>query len=208
MSEIIKVEQNQLAKLDSFSTVEDMLGLAQTLIDSKLVPSTLKTPEAVVTVIQQGRELGFGAVTSVNNIHNIQGKPTLSIHAINAKLAQKGVKIKTIKDRSPLKNSDGKVVDYVTTIRFYVPLEVAIDGEMYLPEDVSFRWSEAVKMDLSTKSNWKKMPKIMMWSRCLSIGARRVAPDAILGMYEVSEMADVIGQNYSMTEDGEVTIIK
>lgn len=209
MTDIVKKESTQIAKLDSFSTVEDMLGLAQTLIDSRLVPSSLDTPEKVVTVIQQGRELGFGAVTSVNNIHNIQGRPALSVHAINAKLAQKGILLKTICDCEKVLDEAGdKVVDLKTTIRFFTPLKVPINGEYYLTEDVTFTWKDAVAMQLSTKSNWVKMRSVMMWSRCLSIGARRVAPDAILGLYEVAETAEFMNVNHSVTEDGEVTIIQ
>ena len=204
--EIVIHQQNQLAKLDSFKTVEDMLGLAQTLINSKLVPPTLKTPEIVVTVIQQGRELGFGAVTSINNINNIQGKPCLSVHAINAKLTQKGIKIKTLKDFELIKDANGKV-DATTTIRFYVPLVVPINGQNYLEEDVSFKWSQAVDMGLTTKDNWIKMKSIMLWNRCFSMGARRVAADALLGLYEVSELADTMNVPYNITEEGTVTIL-
>lgn len=62
-------------------------------------------------------------------------------------------------------------------------------------------------MGLTEKDNWKKMPKIMLYTRCLAIGARRVAADAILGMYETSEWADVVGQNYTLVE-GEVKVIE
>lgn len=208
MTEIVKREDVQLAKLDNFQSVEDMLGLAQTLIDSKLVPATLKTPAQVVAVIQQGRELGFGPVTSVNNINNIQGKPTLGIHAITAKVLEKGIKYQTIKDCVQIKNAEGKVVDLETTIKFYVPLVKPINGQDYLEEVVSFTWSMAVEMGLASKDNWKKMKKIMMWSRCFTIGARRVADDAILGMYETSEWADVVNQDYNVDEEGKVTLIQ
>lgn len=203
--EIVKSE-TQIAKLDSFSSIEDMLGLARTLIDSKLVPPTLNSPEKVITVIQQGRELGFGAVTSVNNIHNIQGKPTLSVHAINAKLTQKGIKIKTLKDFEPIR-VDGKVVDAETVIRFYIPLDRPIGGNYYLEEDVKFTWSMATAMELTTKSNWIKMKQIMLWNRCLSIGARRVAADAIMGLYETTELLDSLNKNYNLSEEGEVEIL-
>lgn len=209
MADLVKTEQTQqqLAQLDSFRTVEDMMGLAKVLIESGLCPSNIKKPEQVVTVILQGRELGFGAVTSINNIYNIQGRPCLSVHAINAKLSSKGIKIKTIKDFEVIKDEAGKTLDAITTIRFYIPLVKPINGNDYLEEDVSFKWSQAQDMGLTTKDNWKKMKAIMMWNRCLSMGARRVAADAILGMYEVSEMADVANKNYSITEEGEVTII-
>ena len=207
MTDIVKTNDVQIAKLDGFSSVEDMKGLAQTLIDSKLVPSTLNTPEKVITVILQGKELGFGAITSINNINNIQGKATLSIHAINAKVTQRGIKFQTIKDCVPIKDNTGKIVDLETVIVFYVPLEKPINGEFYLKEEVSFTWTMASDMGLTSKDNWKKMKKIMMWTRCFTIGARRVASDAILGMYETTEWSDVVNQNYNINEEGQVTIL-
>jgi hypothetical protein len=46
-----------------------------------------------------------------------------------------------------------------------------------------------------------------MWARCLSMGAQRIAPDKILGLYTVEEMVDVTNApNVSINEEGEVTI--
>ena len=62
-------------------------------------------------------------------------------------------------------------------------------------------------MGLTTKSNWVKMKKIMLWNRCLTIGARRVAPDALLGLYETSEAAEFSNIEHTVSEEGTVTII-
>ena len=193
-------------KLSGFSTVGEALSFAQLLIDSKLIPSTLKTPDAVVAVILQGRELGFGPITSVNNINNIQGKPTLGVHAIAAKLAQAGLTYQLIKDYEPETKTDAEgketIVDRVTTFRFFRMWKGRV-----IENDVSYRWSEATKAGYTTKDNWVKMPRIMMRTRALTVGARLVAPEAILGLYETSELADAKGVNYSVTEEGEVTVI-
>jgi hypothetical protein len=193
-------------KLSGFSTVGEALSFAQLLIDSKLIPSTLKTPDAVVAVILQGRELGFGPITSVNNINNIQGKPTLGVHAIAAKLAQAGLTYQLIKDYEPETKTDAEgketIVDRVTTFRFF-----RMWNGRVIENDVSYRWSEATKAGYTTKDNWVKMPRIMMRTRALTVGARLVAPEAILGLYETSELADAKDVNYSVTEEGEVTVI-
>lgn len=193
-------------KLSGFNTVGDALSFAKLLIDSKLIPSTLKTPDAVVAVILQGRELGFGPITSVNNINNIQGKPTLGVHAIAAKLAQAGLTYQLIKDYEPETKTDAEgketIVDRVTTFRFF-----RMWNGRVIENDVSYRWSEATKAGYTTKDNWLKMPRIMMRTRALTVGARLVAPEAILGLYETSELADAKDVNYSVTEEGEVTVI-
>ena len=46
-----------------------------------------------------------------------------------------------------------------------------------------------------------------MYARCLALGAQRIAPDKILGLYTVEEMVDVTSAtNVFINEEGEVTI--
>lgn len=54
-----------------------------------------------------------------------------------------------------------------------------------------------------------KMPKHMLYARCLALGANRIAPDKILGLYTVEEMADITdAKDVKINEEGEVTILK
>ena len=47
----------------------------------------------------------------------------------------------------------------------------------------------------------------MLYARALSLGAQRIAPDKILGLYTVEEMVDITtAPNVSINEEGEVTI--
>jgi hypothetical protein len=192
-------------KLSGFRTAEEAIDFAKLLIESKMVPQSFKTPESLVAVILQGRELGFGPVTAINNINNIQGKPTLNVHAIAAKIIQSGIAYQLVQDYEPIKamkDGEERVVDYVTTFRFF-----KLWNGQTITNDVSYRWSEAVKAGYTTKDNWVKMPRIMMRTRALSIGARLVAPEAILGLYETSEWADVKGVAYEITEEGDAQIV-
>jgi hypothetical protein len=190
-------------KLSGFKSAQEAMNFAKVLIDSKMIPTTLKTPESVVAVILQGRELGFGPLTSLNNINNIQGKTVLNVHAIAAKLAMSGLAYELVQDYEPIKNEEGKTIDYVTTFKFFKKW-----NDMVINNIVSYRWSEAVKAGLTSKDNWVKMGRIMMRARALAIGARLAAPEAMLGMYETTELADAKGINYEVTEEGEVTIIE
>lgn len=46
-----------------------------------------------------------------------------------------------------------------------------------------------------------------MYARCLALGAQRIAPDKILGLYTVEEMVDITNApNVSINDEGEVTI--
>lgn len=46
-----------------------------------------------------------------------------------------------------------------------------------------------------------------MYARCLALGAQRIAPDKVLGLYTVEEMIDVTNASgVSINDEGEVTI--
>lgn len=203
-----KFKSTELTKFDKFQNVEEMLNLAKILIKSRLVPTSLKQPEQIVAVVLQGKELGFDAITSINNIHNIQGRATLGVHAIAAllknsgityKLIEDGVYVRDTGDTDRVKMPEVVYKDRRTTIRFYEEFHGKI-----IENDISFTIKEAQAQELLEKSNWKKMQLIMLRARTLAIGARFVAPHALLGMYETSEAADFSKTNVLLNEDGEV----
>ena len=94
--------------------------------------------------------------------------------------------------------ADGtKPIDRRTTIEFY---------RDDMTETISFTWKDAIDQGLSTKDNWKRMPKEMLFARCLSKGANRIGPDLLLGLYTVEEMVDTfLNENQvKRNEDGSV----
>lgn len=220
--ELSKVDNTgEITKFDDFKSMEEMLSFAKVMIKSKLVPSTLRQPEQVVAIVTQGRELGFGAATALNNLHVIEGRVTLSVHAIAALVKGVGVAYKLTEDKVFLR-ADGTAdkvkilevveeggkkvtkpkyayVDMRTTIEFYY-----VFNGTTITQPFSFHYSEAKDQELVNKSNWKKMLPTMMRARCLALGARFVAPQALMGMMETSEWADVKGGDYQVTEEGEV----
>lgn len=247
MKEGIKVEKegteiavqgsSPITKFDSFNSVDEMLGFADYMIKSKLVPSNLKDPEKLVAIIVQGRELGFGAATSINTIHNIQGRVTLSVHAILALLKRRNIAYRITEDMYAVRQdgSADPVKRYRNKVRIdengnEVPVmvknptigeEVPVQEEAYIYNDMrttvefyemwngqvithkmSFTWMEAVQQGLTDKDNWKRMPRIMMRTRALALGARLVAPDALLGLYETTEAADFSNTKVNITNDG------
>jgi hypothetical protein len=176
----------------------------QVLIDSKSLPSNIKTLEQAFTIAQFGKDLGMKPMQAFHQIYNIQGRLALSSKALGALLWSSGISYRTIQDFELVvkgKDKDGNdIKDRVTTIEFY-------RGQ--IKEVASFYYSDAVKAGWNTKDNWVKMPKHMMYARCLSLGANRIAPDKILGLYTVEEMADITdAKDVKINEEGEVTILK
>jgi len=169
----------------------------QLLIDSKVLPSNVKTIEQAFAIAQFGKDLGMKPMQAFHQIYSIQGRLALSSKGLGALLWANGIQYKTIQDFEKITKEDGKS-DFVTTIEFY---------RSKITDKASFYWSDAVRSGWTTKDNWVKMPKFMMWARCLSMGAQRIAPDKILGLYTVEEMVDVTNApNVSINDEGEVTI--
>jgi hypothetical protein len=92
-------------------------------------------------------------------------------------------------------NDDGSVktrevqkeVDKVTEIKFYRYNSTL--GRV-IENSVRFYWSDAVSAQWSTKDNWKKNPRYMMYARALTRGARMIASDVICGLYDNLEVQD------------------
>ncbi len=182
----------------------------QTLIESKKLPVHIKNVEEAFTIAQMGKELGFPTMQAFHYIIPIQGKLSLSAKAVGALLRKGGVKYITQEDgvyvyqdgsTSEYANTDPKPIDRRTTIIFY---------RENLEETCSFTWRDAEGQGLTTKDNWKRMPKEMLFSRCLSKGANRIGADLLLGLYTAEELADTFIKNESQikrNEDGTIVEI-
>ena len=226
----MELENKELAVLEEMTSLEKIKSTLTPLLDSKFFPKAYDSIEKVMVSVIYGRELNLSPMSSIQNINVIENKPTLSVHAIAALIRRGGVSyiltedavwirstgevdavymMKTVmKDNVPVKTPMYDYVDCRTTIRFRVPY---LDGSGYYDQDISFYRSEAHEQGLLTKDNWKKMFKIMMRTRCLTIGARFVKPECFMGAVETTEHLDYTGKNYEVQEsaDGfaEVTIL-
>jgi hypothetical protein len=190
---------SDLAKQDTQTVLvpQNEMEQLQLLIDSKVLPSNIKTIQQAFAVAQFGKDLGMKPMQAFHQVYSIQGRLALSSKGLGALLWANGIQYKTIQDFEKITKEDGKT-DFVTTIEFY-------RGQIV--DRASFAWSDAVRAGWTTKDNWVKMPKHMMYARALSLGAQRIAPDKILGLYTVEEMVDITtAPNVSINEEGEVTI--
>lgn len=200
MTDKIVVQEQQMTKQVPKNEMEQL----QLLIDSKVLPSNIKTIEQAFAIAQYGKDLGMKPMQAFHQVYNIQGRLALSSKGLGALLWANGIQYKTVQDFEVIVkgvDKDGKELkDRVTTIEFY-------RGQIV--EKASFYWSDAVKAAWTTKDNWVKMPKHMMYARALALGAQRIAPDKLLGLYTVEEMTDVIPTNsVKINEEGEVTILE
>ena len=150
------------------TTIEELSRFGKMAQTSGLFKD-LRSAAAACVKIQTGAELGIAPMQSLSSIHVIEGKPTLSSNATAALFQRAGFSWKVLK-----KDRQG------------CSLEISKDGEVKGVE--TFDIEDAKAAGLLNKSNWKKYPKAMFFSRCIMAAARTYAPGATLGLYTEEEL--------------------
>jgi hypothetical protein len=195
-------------ELEKTSSSTELTTFLKTLIDSKKLPGHIKNVDEAFTIAQMGKELGFPTMQAFHYIIPIQGKLSLSAKAVGALLRKGGVKYITKEDgvyvfadgttdTILLKKDGTKPIDRRTTIDFYR------DG---LVESCSFTWRDAEGQGLTSKDNWTRMPKEMLFARCLAKGANRIGSDLLLGLYTAEELADTFLNENQVKRNEDCTI--
>ena len=89
-------------------------------------------------------------------------------------------------------------VDYVTEYEF-TRYKVINGKEREIKSVSHYSFSEAQSAGLFDKDTYKKYPRILIGHRAFTLGARDIAPDAIMGCSETTELKIVEGMD--ITED-------
>jgi len=116
----------------------------------------------------------------------IQGKPTMSAEVMLAMI---------------FKNCPGTKIQYLEVTNEKCTIKASRPGGE--PSTFSFSMADAKAAGLDTKENWRKYPRAMLRSRCISELARSLFPDSLSG---VSYTAEELGA--TVNEDGEVVETK
>lgn len=163
--------KHQTAMTTTVST-DEMVGLikvSENLFNSGLFPN-VKSPSGAFAIVLYGREIGVAAMTALNNISIIQGKPACNSTLMLTKALQSGVKVEVL-----IETEEG------------CKLLMQREGR---PDYISeFTMNEAKQAGLVRPgSGYEKYPKDMLFARAVTRGLRRIAPDVILGLYSIEEM--------------------
>lgn len=158
--------KNELAKVNVDDSIK-LQEVANGLYKSGLYPQ-IKNPAGAYAIVQYGYELGLGPMASLQNINLIQGKPAASGQVMLSLALAIGVKM-SVEEESAQKCS-------ITFRR----------GDMSY--NSVFTIEDARQAGLTGKDNWKKYPKEMLYWRCVAKGLRRIAPDAVMGLYTPEEL--------------------
>ena len=173
------IVRKELDALTLAGQVDQMLSLGQTLVKSGLLPNGVKSPEAAVTIILKGRELGIPPMTALSHIHVISGKPTLSAELMLSLALQAGLEVWVAET-----NAQRATVKGVRNGR---------------EQSLTFTMQEAKQAGVTNNATWTKYPAAMLRARAISAFMRVFAPDVLNGAsYTPEEMGAEID------EDGEV----
>lgn len=192
--------------------LEKMKEVAQEIIDSGLCPANLNQPGQLLAVAEMGRSLGISWMTAINNIDNIQGKPTLSYRLVSALVNKAGYLVNLTKDFEPQYDAAGTIIDYVTEmeitdLNLVEKVNKELERLVALPEDVRkvslglldkykdllsrkfrFTYTQARSAGLLDKRNYIERPIEMFRARCMTGMVRLYCAQIMMGFYETSEI--------------------
>lgn len=181
MTAIQHRETNALVLAGQAMQLRDFGGM---LVGSGMLPASIKTPEAAVTIMVKGMELGLPPMAALNGITVIQGKPTVSPQLMLS-----------------LINRSGQLEDIqITTGKDGASVTMKRRGRTAFT--ATFGPAEAQAMQLSGKDNHRKQAPVMYQWRAVAACARVVFPDVIDGLYTPEEM----GADVQVDEDGAMTL--
>lgn len=130
----------------------------------------------VLAIWMTAREFNLPPMMCLNGgLYTFDGKVSLSAQLMHMMLLNAHIDVKVI-----------ELTDVACEIHFKRPgQEKAFEYR--------FTIEMAVKAGYMAKDNWKKHTRDMLFNRCLSGGARKCAPDALMGAYSFGEIADSRG---------------
>ena len=150
----------------------DAVRLAQRMHDSKMF-SAYGLPQAVLSTILLGRELGMPAMASLRSVHTIKGKHCLSADLMVALVLKSG------------KADYFRLVESTDALSTF---ETQRKGDPE-PTSITYTIEQAQQADLvKPNSNWMKYRPQMLRARAKSDLARLVYPDLLAGLYTPEEL--------------------
>lgn len=162
------------------SNMEEMMELARNIVNSKLAPPSLSTPDAVLVAMQHGMELGLSPMQAVQSIAVINGRPSIWGDAALA-LAMGHPDFEDIEETFERG---------ATAEDMLARCEIKRKGRSSVVR--TFSVGDARKAGLWDKAGpWRSYPKRMLQMRARSFAIRDCFPDALKGVSVVEEMRDV-----------------
>lgn len=176
-----------LTSLPSAGDLRHLLDLSDVLLKSGLLPSGLRTKEAVAVVVLKGMELGLPPMAAMEGIAVVQGKAVVGSHLLLA-LVKRAY--------GPGAIWVSETTNERCTVSYRVPGQPA-------PLSYTFTIQDARTAGLAGKDNWKNYPAAMLRARAISATVKLAYPEVVGAMYVAGEVEGTVEQ---VTPDGEVIV--
>lgn len=154
------------------SELDTKLRFCQTLLKGGLVPQKYKSAEGVLSVILMGQELGFSPMQSLKLFNFIQQEPCISAAGLQAVAVSRGGRFTVVSedDKSVTVKAERASNKWAATL--------------------TYSMQDAGLAKLTSKDNWLKHPREMLYARCVTILARRGWPDVLGGIKTDDEIEE------------------
>lgn len=139
------------------------------LFKSGMFPNA-KNEFGAFAIVEYGHELGIPPMMALKNINIISGQLACNAQLMLSMAMSRGVTYKVISE-----------TDKGATIEFK-------RGD--ITYKATFNEEDAKAAGLTGKDNWKKYARDMYFWRAAAKGIRRIAPDAVLGLYTKDEISN------------------
>ena len=153
--------------------------LADNLHKSRLF-SAYGTPQAVLSTVMMGRELGLPAMASLRGVHIIEGKHSLSAALMVALVLKSGL----AEYFEPISFSATEATFETHRKGARNPVRITHTIDM-----ARQAWSKSE--DAWSKSGWGRNPTDMLVARATARLARMVYPDLLAGLYTPEELEEI-----------------
>lgn len=139
------------------------------LFKSGMFPNA-KNEYGAYAIVQYGHELGIPPMMALKNINIISGQLACNAQLMLSMAMSRGVTYKVIAE-----TDKGATIEFKRGDITYV---------------ATFNEEDAKAAGLTGKDNWKKYARDMYFWRASAKGIRRIAPDAVLGLYTKDEISN------------------
>lgn len=166
------------------ATYQHLQAVARELAKSQIVPPAYRLkPANCMIALQMAARIGCDAITVMQNLHVIQGRPTFGSSFLIAVWNSCGrftpIRFRWLHDEQGVPNGCRAWSKDLAT------------GETLESIPVTIALAEAEGWSTKNGSKWKTMPQQMMMYRSAAFLVRACAPEIALGLHTVEEVRDI-----------------
>ena len=161
-----------------------LLRAADLIYQTPFVPKGLRTPGGTLGAMMYGRELGLPPITSLQSLHEINGKVGMSAEMMRARITAAGhefviVEATAQRCRIRCRRKEDKLDPEAWRVVEYLYSEAVLAGD------------DRNKEGRQQGTNYQKRPVDMLVARCTTRAARWHFPEEIHGLSSAEELDDL-----------------